>query len=678
MEDHRPMPCQPRPWLPEQRCPTGFWCHEGEDEASYYCCQNNRKGLNRCHLPPAVGFGKPKVRRFYYDPTIDGCHALYYTGIGGNENNFVSYEQCEQTCRGYEPPKVFRPMSSSSALMQVTRELSTENETLNSYGSFEKAQPAQTETSVVMPQQVSKSLEATTHSIAFETFQQQTSAMPRTLNRSLATSTPEETIPAPGHPRGKPLSSKVSMLPNSESRNITPLISQYTNVEPVVSQILLVPEHQTTANVPKLHEKISTRPIMIHYSNPYPFFVLVPICRPRRNGRLGGPWARDRFHVYVAGRLRPLPHTRPYAPFPLQKNPKNSVYFHFVAFFFSYFRACPIESSCKLFLNLRLCFLSPVIWTKLLLLNKVRISILGSYMTSNIDNYFMNWIKSIRCPLQESPMDNISACLSPMYDDVVIMCALESVQCPAGTFCQIGDGQSICCPTPIGNKCEQAVRTGVGPSSLPRWYFDPTVRECLPFLFRGFQVYDAIPIGSSSFAALPTLLASHSMCYSVFSGKIPTACDLPVISGHGNQFISRFFFSNDYGQCLHFIYSGEGGNSNNFASIHDCHQTCMGTENQYLCKRFVCTSVNGMTFCCQTPESFCLHPRPPLSVCFTQFSPPVQRIEFTYDPLADRCVQFSYSSCSPSFNLNHFKSSSQCTRLCCNQVRAILQSSSDN
>ncbi|KAE9420622.1 hypothetical protein Angca_003319, partial [Angiostrongylus cantonensis] len=57
-------------------------------------------GLNRCHLPPAVGFGKQKMRRFYYDPIIDGCHELYYTGIGGNENNFVSYEQCEQTCRG--------------------------------------------------------------------------------------------------------------------------------------------------------------------------------------------------------------------------------------------------------------------------------------------------------------------------------------------------------------------------------------------------------------------------------------------------------------------------------------------------------------------------------------------------------------------------------------------------
>uniref|UniRef100_A0A158P873 Kunitz/Bovine pancreatic trypsin inhibitor domain protein n=1 Tax=Angiostrongylus cantonensis TaxID=6313 RepID=A0A158P873_ANGCA len=505
MEDHRPMPCQP-PWLSEQRCPTGFWCHEGEDGANYYCCQNNGKSLNRCHLPPAVGFGKQKMRRFYYDPIIDGCHELYYTGIGGNENNFVSYEQCEQTCRGC-----------FSALMQVTKELAIKNETINSYGSFEKAQPA----SVVIPQGVSKSWEVTTHSIAFEAFHQQTTAKPRleefakdisTANGSLTTSAPKGIIPAPGQPRGKPSSSKVSPLPNSESRSITPLISQYTNVQPIISQILLIPQRQTTANVPKLHEKvatISTRPTVIHYSNPHTFFV------------------------------------------------------------------------------------------------------------------------------PGSTMDNISVCLFPMYGDVVIMCALESVQCPAGTFCQIGDRQSICCPTPIGNKCEQPVRTGVGPSSLPRWYFDPTARECLPFLFRGFQgnqnnfenfsqcqltcndrpeqfFFKERPLGGMN-GSLPqvfscclsyhvelrqystvTILTCSELCldnftqcvFSEFSGKRPTACDLPVISGHGNRFISRFFFSNDYGQCLHFIYSGEGGNSNNFANIHDCHQTCMRTKNQYLCKRF--------------------------------------------------------------------------------------------
>ncbi|VDM79647.1 unnamed protein product [Strongylus vulgaris] len=107
MEDHRPRPCQPRPWLREQKCPTGFWCHEGDDDSSYYCCPRNRKCwfdlvVNRCHLPPATGHGNKAMRRFYYDWTNDGCHELTYTGIGGNENSFISYELCEETCRENE------------------------------------------------------------------------------------------------------------------------------------------------------------------------------------------------------------------------------------------------------------------------------------------------------------------------------------------------------------------------------------------------------------------------------------------------------------------------------------------------------------------------------------------------------------------------------------------------
>ncbi|KIH59139.1 Kunitz/Bovine pancreatic trypsin inhibitor domain protein [Ancylostoma duodenale] len=55
---------------------------------------------NQCHLPAAVGHGKKAMRRFYYDWSSDGCHELTYTGLGGNENSFLSYEQCEKACRG--------------------------------------------------------------------------------------------------------------------------------------------------------------------------------------------------------------------------------------------------------------------------------------------------------------------------------------------------------------------------------------------------------------------------------------------------------------------------------------------------------------------------------------------------------------------------------------------------
>ncbi|EPB73005.1 Kunitz/Bovine pancreatic trypsin inhibitor domain protein [Ancylostoma ceylanicum] len=49
------------------------------------------------------------MRRFYYDWSSDGCHELTYTGLGGNENSFLSYEQCENTCRGAGEPTVAVP-----------------------------------------------------------------------------------------------------------------------------------------------------------------------------------------------------------------------------------------------------------------------------------------------------------------------------------------------------------------------------------------------------------------------------------------------------------------------------------------------------------------------------------------------------------------------------------------
>ncbi|EFP01970.1 hypothetical protein CRE_22818 [Caenorhabditis remanei] len=109
MEDHKPRPCQPRPWLKEQKCPTGFWCHEGQSEHSFYCCPSSRKFANRCHLPPAVGYGKQRMRRFYFDWKTDACHELQYSGIGGNENSFMEYEKCEQVCRGAGEPPIQLP-----------------------------------------------------------------------------------------------------------------------------------------------------------------------------------------------------------------------------------------------------------------------------------------------------------------------------------------------------------------------------------------------------------------------------------------------------------------------------------------------------------------------------------------------------------------------------------------
>ncbi|RCN28353.1 hypothetical protein ANCCAN_25906 [Ancylostoma caninum] len=167
MEDHRPRPCHPRPWLREQKCPTAFWCHEGDDESSYYCCPRNRKYFivvsNQCHLPPVVGHGKKAMRRFYYDWSSDGCHELTYTGLGGNENSFLSYEECEKTCRGAGEPTVAVPEDAMiSKNKKVTKTSSSTSSTTT--GSSNSSSSSDTVTSSTLKEAV-----ATTKAMAEST-----------------------------------------------------------------------------------------------------------------------------------------------------------------------------------------------------------------------------------------------------------------------------------------------------------------------------------------------------------------------------------------------------------------------------------------------------------------------------------------------------------------------------
>lgn len=41
----------------------------------------------------------PTVERYYFEPEIDTCKTMRYSGCGGNENNFDSHRNCMRTCQ---------------------------------------------------------------------------------------------------------------------------------------------------------------------------------------------------------------------------------------------------------------------------------------------------------------------------------------------------------------------------------------------------------------------------------------------------------------------------------------------------------------------------------------------------------------------------------------------------
>ncbi len=51
-----------------------------------------------CSLPLAVGDCDDSVRRYYYDSRARRCQRFFYTGCGGNENNFEEGVDCATAC----------------------------------------------------------------------------------------------------------------------------------------------------------------------------------------------------------------------------------------------------------------------------------------------------------------------------------------------------------------------------------------------------------------------------------------------------------------------------------------------------------------------------------------------------------------------------------------------------
>lgn len=63
-------------------------------------CQRTKKNSfgRVCKLAVDIGRCKAKILKYFFKSTSGKCDQFYYGGCGGNENNFETKEECEQSC----------------------------------------------------------------------------------------------------------------------------------------------------------------------------------------------------------------------------------------------------------------------------------------------------------------------------------------------------------------------------------------------------------------------------------------------------------------------------------------------------------------------------------------------------------------------------------------------------
>ncbi|XP_050078701.1 kunitz-type protease inhibitor 2-like [Anopheles maculipalpis] len=54
----------------------------------------------QCKLPPRRGVCRALLPRYRYDPAQQECIEFKFGGCDGNANNFMSYKQCMEACKG--------------------------------------------------------------------------------------------------------------------------------------------------------------------------------------------------------------------------------------------------------------------------------------------------------------------------------------------------------------------------------------------------------------------------------------------------------------------------------------------------------------------------------------------------------------------------------------------------
>ncbi|CAK9292501.1 unnamed protein product, partial [Gordionus sp. m RMFG-2023] len=144
--------------------------------------------------------------------------------------------------------------------------------------------------------------------------------------------------------------------------------------------------------------------------------------------------------------------------------------------------------------------------------------------------------------------------------------------------------------TDIPELCHLPSEVGSCFASLPRYYYNDTIGECMSFIYGGClgNLNNFVNMDSCENTCVKKNRRQYSQSNQNFEDKAfsseinnkkPSFCFLAPSTAPCKEFTPRYFYNHKTGKCQNFIYGGCQSNQNNFEDIQSCENSC-GHDNQ--------------------------------------------------------------------------------------------------
>ncbi|CAJ0610218.1 unnamed protein product [Cylicocyclus nassatus] len=713
-------------------CPRNYFCHLGENPETTACCESS--GLtDLCLLALNMGEGKALLKRFYYNTFSKKCTEFVYRGLKGNENNFLTMEQCQDVCQKWTNPcpvenfasrrectangtecgtSQWCHIGSSEATTvccpgaaQDPCSLPVETGEGNSELSRWYADPNDRSCSMQCKPFIYKGIKGNQNNFLTKT------ACERKCKRECKSPCGSgEMLMTPLHePR---MCSPTSPCPQSHwcHVGITPELTVCCSTMPNTCEMPIMKGHGNSYLTRWHFDKEQKKCIKFIYSG--------------EGGNQNMFLTQDDCEAICPVYENPCGSGKPLLVGNVPKicNPSQR---------------CPSTHFCHIGVDSEQNYCCPKNGdpcTKDLAVGEGSYSLTRYYFDKetrrcrefsyqgskgNANNFLTMEDCELVCPVLPNPCKIGEPLLNALNEPII--CGGED-SCINGYWCHVGGSPETtnCCPG-TRRPCDLPLETGKGSEALERWFFDGGIQMCRTFTYKGLKgnannfltkqacrqaCKELNPcghgeplIGTDDERVLCTGGQKIDSCPSGFYchvGSTPVTtlccpknkvdvCDQPVHQGTGGEDLPRWFFDRKQNRCAPFNYGGLGGNENNFISQSTCNEACPVYRNY--CPHGIPLVESGQVKACGIdrgcPDGFICHMstefnvsiccQDPVDFCSAPRDPgPCTDYEtrYGYNPATDTCVEYEYGGCDGT--LNNFRSLQRCTEICCKEYKRKL------